>query len=64
MKNEWKKIRPARLSGGIRQADLALAAGVSQVAISRIETGKLQATAGTLADIIAALEKLAASRKN
>lgn len=50
-----QKLKQARLDAGITQAQLAEKTGLQQEAISRIESGKHQITAGTLEKICEAL---------
>jgi transcriptional regulator with XRE-family HTH domain len=48
-------LREARLRGGLSQRALALRAGTSQDAISRIERGREAPTVGRLAQLLAAM---------
>lgn len=50
-----EKLKKARLDAGITQGALAERTGLMQEAISRIENGKHQITAGTLEKICEAL---------
>jgi transcriptional regulator with XRE-family HTH domain len=47
-------LREARLRAGLTQAELALAAGLSQSAIARWESGRVQPSLETLRDVIRA----------
>ena len=51
-----ENLRSARLSQGITQEKLAEEAGISQIQITRIETGRLNTSVCTIQRIIDALE--------
>jgi len=62
MRNEWTKLKPARLEASVRQAELAAAVGYSSMTISRFETGKQPASADTVERILRTIEAIAANR--
>jgi transcriptional regulator with XRE-family HTH domain len=48
LKRLGKKIKSLREKEGISQSQLAFECGISQVQVSRIETGEINTTVGTL----------------
>lgn len=62
MRNEWTKLKPARLAARVRQTELAAAVGYSSMTISRFETGKQPANAETVERILRTIEAVAANR--
>lgn len=55
-------IRIARIRQGLRQEDLAQMVGITQETLSRIERGKLPASAATMRRIETAIEEVSARK--